>query len=58
MWLCVIKHIPPEGQDRGWRSRYSDKAAVSRNCGSIPGRGNKCILISKASTPAVGSTQP
>jgi len=57
MWLWVIKQIPPEDQDRGWRSRYSDKAAVSRNCGSIPDRGKKFILISKASIPAVGSTQ-
>jgi hypothetical protein len=58
MWLCVIKHMPLEDQDRGWRSRYSDKAAVSRNRGSIPGRGKKFILISKVSIPAVRSTQP
>jgi hypothetical protein len=58
MWLCVIKHIPPEDQDRGWRSRYSDKAAVSRNCGSIPGRGKKFVLISKVFIPAVGFTHP
>ena len=54
IWLCVIKQIPPEDQDRGWRSRYSDKAAVSRNCRSIPDRGKKFILLS---IPAVGSTQ-
>ena len=58
MWLCVIRQIPPEDQDRGWRSRYSEKAAVSRNCGSIPGRGKKFILISNAPIPALGSTQP
>jgi hypothetical protein len=58
MRLCVIKPIPPEDQDRGWRSLYSDKTAVSRSRGSIPGRGENFTLISKASIPAVGSTQP
>jgi len=57
VWLCVIKQIPTE-QDRGWRSRYRDKVAISRNCGSISGRGKNFILISKVSIPAVVSKQP